>query len=321
MNSLRKLTFGAATLGALVSFGTLARAQQEPYQHVPLPNQLPKGVSVEDAKSLQALIDDYNLQEPLVVTKIRDNIYLARGGTGRNVPNVGFVVGETGVILVDNKNSLEAERAVLAEIAKITTEPVNTNIVLHSEHESGIAALPTGLTIIAQENARKEMEVSTARDKVPSNYFPTNTIGKDKTMTIDGVRVRLLHWAPAYTSGDMIAYFPDQKVAFGSDLVVTDFPLGSTVVDTSEHGSVAGWIENVKGMLALDVDTYVSGHGGLFTKNDLRTKLAFVQDKWDKVKAMIAQGKSLDEIKAALAGSVERNPNTTEIIYTELTTK
>src|SRR2546428_3882707 len=44
-------------------------------------------------------------------------------------------------------------------------------------------------------------------------------------------------------------------------------------------------------------DTYVSGHGDLFTKNDVRTKLAFIQDKWDRMKAMVAQGKSLDEIE------------------------
>jgi hypothetical protein len=103
--------------------------------------------------------------------------------------------------------------------------------------------------------------------------------------------------------------------------VVTDFPLGSTFIDLKEHGSAAGWIENVKGMLSLDADYYVSGHGALFTKRDLRTKLAFVEEKWNKVKALAAQGKSLDEVKAAMAGSLERNPNMTEVMYTELSKK
>ena len=49
--------------GASTSGGT--------YQHIPLPAQLPKGVSVKDAQHLQALIDDYNLQEPLVTTKVK----------------------------------------------------------------------------------------------------------------------------------------------------------------------------------------------------------------------------------------------------------
>ena len=73
MNNFRQLALGLAVMGAFVPLSTLAGAQQEPlpYQHVPLPNQLPKGVSIEAAKRLQALIDDYKRQEPLMVTKIR----------------------------------------------------------------------------------------------------------------------------------------------------------------------------------------------------------------------------------------------------------
>ena len=46
-----------------------------------------------------------------------------------------------------------------------------------------------------------------------------------------------------------------------------------------------GWMENVKGMIALDADTYVTGHGDLMTKDDVKKKLAYIQDSWDKVKA------------------------------------
>jgi cyclase len=322
MNNLRKLALGLAAIAALVSVATLAEAQQ----------QWPKGVSEKDIQSLQALIDAYRRQDPLKVTKIGENLYLAKGGRGGNDANVGFVVGQTGVILVDSKNSPESEKDVLDEIAKITPEPVNTAIILHSDHEKGVTALPAGLTIIAQENTKKEMEVATARDAVPRDYFPTKTVAKDETMTIDGVRVRLLHWAPAHTSGDLTAYFPAQKVVFAGDLLVTDFPLAGTQIHPELHGSVAGWIESVKQMLALDADTYVSGHGDLFTRNDVRTKLTLMQDKWDKMKSMVAQGKSLDEVKTALGeptgplprtapGTIPPPTVTTEVIYNEMTKK
>ena len=322
MNNLRRLALGLAVTAAFVSCAWLAAAQQPG----------PKGVNPKDKERLQALIDGYKRLEPLKVTKIKDDIYLAKGGRGGNDANVGFVVGKSGVIFVDSKNSAESEKDVLVEIAKITPEPVNTAIILHSDHELGITALPAGLTIIAQENTKKEMEVSTARDAVPRDYFPTKTIAKDETMTIDGVRVRLLHWAPAHASGDLIAYFPAQRVAFAGDLIVTDFPLGATQIHPELHGSVAGWIESVKEMLALNADTYVSGHGDLFTKNDVRTKLAFIEDKWDKMRVMVAQGKSLDEIKTALGESIEppkrESPGslppptvTTEVVYKEMTKK
>jgi cyclase len=322
----RKLAAGpAVALVACVWFAALATpaaAQQQ---------SAIKRASSEDIQKLQALIDAYRRQDPLAVTKLKDNLYFAKGGPAGNDPNVGFVAGETSVLVVDNKNRADAEQALLAEIAKITPQPVKTVILLHSDNETGILQLPEGVTIIAQENTKEEMEVATGRNAIPSNYFPTKMIGSDETMTIDGVRVRMLHWAPAHTSGDLIVYFPEQKVVFAGDILVTDFPLAGTQIHPNLHGSAAGWIETVKGMLALDADTYVPGHGDPFTKNDVRTKLLIIQDKWEKVKAMVAQGKALDDVKTALGESAappQRNaqgnlppPTTTEIMYSELAQK
>ena len=298
-----------------------AEDQNEDLQHVPLPAELPKGVSVAQAQKLQGIVDEFRFLEPLVVSKLGDDLYLAKGGADNNAPNAGFVVGLTGVIFVNNKNSVNAQKAVLAEIAKITPNPVIATIVLHSDHESGIAALPAGLTIIAHQNAKRRMEESTARDKVPPAYFPTRTVGNDETTTIDGVRIRLLQFAPGATDSDLIAYFPDQKVAFASSALVMNFPLASTVIHPEIGGSVRGWIENATGLLALDANTYVPDHGGVLTKDDLRTKLAFVQDRWNKVKAMVAQGKSLEEIKAAMPGPPDRDSTTIENFYTEVKSK
>ena len=84
-------------------------------------------------------------------------------------------------------------------------------------------------------------------------------------------------------------------------------------------------------MIALDADTYVTGHGDLMTKDDVRKKLALIQDKWDKIKAMAAQGESLDEIKTSFGESTAPpalNPNgnppamtLTEVMYKEVTKK
>ena len=266
---------------------------------------------------------------PLKVANIRGNIYWTQGGAGGNT---GIIVGTTGVIVVDTKTTVDSSKEVQAEIAKITPKPVDTAIVTHSDgdHVNGLAGFPAGLTIIAQENCKKEMEASAGtRNAAPQDRLPTKTIAKDETMTIDGVRVQLLHWAPAHTSGDLIVYFPEQKIVFGGDLLVTNRP--DTNIHAEKHGSAAGWIENVKGMLALDADTYVTGHGDLMTKDDVKKKLAFIQDKWDKVKAMAAQGKSLDDVKMAMGESTappvanaQGNlpaASLTEVMYNEITKK
>lgn len=288
------------------------------------------GLSVIAALTALLPVASAQLQSgPLKVANIRDNVYWAEGGAG---VNTGFIVGRTGVIAVDAKTTEDSQKEVLAEIAKITPKPVDTVIITHSDHIKGIAAFPSGVTIIAQENCKKEMEASHARDAAPLDRLPTRTIAKDETMTVDGVRIRLLHWAPAHTSGDLIVYLPDQKIVFAEDLLVTDRPPDDTPIHAALHGSAAGWFENVKGMLALDADTYVLGHGeSLFTKDDARKKLALIQDKWDKIQAMVAQGRSLNEVKAALGESTQPptpnaqgnlpEPSLTEIMYNEITKK
>jgi cyclase len=297
MNNVRNLTLKPATLAAFVSFAMLAAAQQQ--------------------------------APPLKVTKIKDNVYWAQGGVGSND---GIIVGTTGVIVVDTKTTADSEKEVIAEIAKITPKTVNAAIITHSDgdHANGLAAFPAGLTIVAQENCKKELEASAgSRNPAPQDRLPTKTYNKTDKLTIDGVHIRLYHWANAHTSGDTVVYLPDQKVVFGGDLLVTNRP--DTNIHLEKHGSAAGWIENAKGMLGLDADTYLTGHGNMMTKADVQKKLDLIQDKYNKIKAMVAQGKSLDEIKTSLGEPTAAPPanangappaaTLTEIIYKEVSKK
>ena len=299
MNKMRKLVLGLAGVAALVSFGTLARAQQQP--------------------------------QPLKVTKVKDNVYWVQGGVGSND---GFIVGTTGVVLVDTKTTVDSEKGVIAEIAKVTPKMVNTVIITHSDgdHVNGLAAFPAGLTIIAQENCKKEMEASAgSRNPAPQDRLPTKTYTKTDKLTVDGVHIRLYHWANGHTSGDTIVYLPDEKIVFGGDLLAGAPDRPETLIHLEKNGSAAGWIENVKGMLGLDADTYLTGHGNMMTKADVQKKLDLIQDKYNKIKTMVAQGKSLDEIKTSLGeptAAPAPNPNgappfptLTEVIYKEVSKK
>ena len=84
-------------------------------------------------------------------------------------------------------------------------------------------------------------------------------------------------------------------------------------------------------MLGLDADTYLTGHGDMMTKADVQKKLDFIQDKYNKIKTMAAQGKSLDEIKSSFGESTAPpQPGAngqlpaatlTEVIYMEVAKK
>ncbi len=56
----------------------------------------------------------------------------------------------------------------------------------------------------------------------------------------------------------------------------------------------------MKGIIADNADTFVPGPGDLQTKADLQKRLMAVQERRARFKEWVAQGKSLDEVKAGL---------------------
>jgi len=260
---------------------------------------------------------------PMRVNPLGQDAYWIEGGVGSNA---GAIIGKDGVIVIDAKQTPESGRGLLAEVAKLTTKPMTHVILTHSnlDHVDGLASFPKGLTIIAQENCKKQMENprSNPQNIDLRDYLPTKIVKEKESLTISGVRVELLHFAPAHTSGDLIIYLPDQKIAFTGDITVTRLPY--PLIHLEDNGSSEGWIESMKGIVALDADTFVPGHGGVQTKAELQNRLANTAARRAKIKELVAQGKSLDEIKTALgepltpAASRQGFASFTEVVYKEL---
>ena len=262
---------------------------------------------------------------PLAAHSLGGNVSWVEGGGG----NSGVIVGANGVIVIDAKISQANGKELLDDIRKITSQPVNAVILTHSDrdHVNGLPAFPQGITIIAQENDKKEQERAIAaggKDAPAADRLPTRVVTKDKErMKLDGVSLELLHWAPAHTSGDLVVYLPKQKIVFTGD-IITNRP--DPLIHLEKNGSSEGWIETVKGIVALDADTYVPGHGAPETKAQVQQYLEHAETKRAKIKELVAQGKSLDEIKSALGdppptqgGNGPAFATFTEVVYKELT--
>ncbi len=296
MNRARILASGIATLVSLCAFGLSADAQQQP--------------------------------SPLSVKKLAEDVYWTQGGAGGNT---GIIIGKDGVIVVDAKTTADSAKQVLAEIAKLTPKPVTTVILTHSDgdHVNGLAAFPTGLTIISTEGCKKEMEASTSsRNPAPQDHLPTKTIDKRENFTINGERLVLIHTVPAHTSGDLQVFLPDQKIVFTGDIIAANQEF--TLIHAEKNGSSAGWIETVKVLTSLKADNYVPGHGDLQTKADVQTRLATVEARHEQIKLLVGEGKSLPEIKQQLgepdppAGApppVPNFPTYTTVVYNEMSKK
>ena len=265
----------------------------------------------------------------LSVTALPGHAYWVGGG----ISNTGFIVGDKGVIAIDAQYFLVTAKNERVEIAKITPKPVNAIILTHSDpdHINGLPAFAPGAEIIAQENAKAEM-VAALADPHPAftkpppemkDYLPTRTVKNREELVLDGVRVILIHTAPAHTDGDLVIFLPAQKVVFAGDLLapaVGPYP----GIHLEKHGSSLGWIESVKAMLALDADIFISGHGPSLTHAEVAERLATAIARRAEIAKLVSEHMSLEQVKttlhdAPLTGTAARFPTFTETTYQELT--
>lgn len=259
-------------------------------------------------------------QAPFSVVKVRDNIYLGQGGMGANT---GFYVGAKAILCIDSKMTSEASEQEMAAIARISPLPVTTLILTHSDldHVNGLAGFPKGIKVISQANARKDLEASFSVPELSPllGYLPAQTFTDKLVLEFEGQTVELLNFGPAHTNGDAVVFFPKEKLAFLGDLIA---PGRDPLIHLQKGGSSFGLVKTLKDVLRLDADIFLTGHSDPVTKAQIQESIASIEAKQAKVKALVAEGKTLDEVKAAF-GVKEggRWPSLVEIVYRELTEK
>ena len=121
--------------------------------------------------------------------------------------------------------------------------------------------------------------------------------------------------------GDLVVYLPNEKIVFTGDIIAGQMP--DPLIHLEKNGSSAGWITTVKGIIGLSADQFVPGHGDVQTKAAIQKRLADAEAKRAKIKELVAQGKTLDEIKVAVgdAPAPGRFASYTEVVYKELSKK
>jgi cyclase len=266
---------------------------------------------------------------PVQVHQLTADIWWGEGAGG----NVGFVVGDKGVIVIDTTVAEATGRQLLAAIAKVTPKPVTTVILTHGDidHVAGLKAFPTGLTVIAQQATAKRLAdgAASGHGLVATEHLPTQTVGDSQTLTVDGVTLQLLHWAPAHTDGDLAIYIPAEKVAFAGDLLTLDQP--RQLIHTDLGGSSAGWLTSAQGLLGLDTWAIVPGHGRVQTAKTLTWRVNLIASERQRIEQLVAAGDTLAQVEAQVEDFPQVQfppipgrpvfPSFAEVVYGELTVR
>ena len=246
----------------------------------------------------------------LETQKMSDNLYQLLGGGGANG---GFYIGDTGILVIDTKMSLEAVHQTLSEIKKISDKPLRFLVNTHSDgdHIAGNKYFPKSITIVAHENCRKDFLLP-GRDGKPSAwedpalapFVPEVTYSRQMNLYLGSKRIELWYFGVGHTTGDTVVYFPEEKTAFIGDQMFLGRP---QLIHSHKGGNSFEHVKTLTKMLeTLDVDTICSGHSVPFDRDTVKKHLEDMKKRQEKVKNLVVQGKSLDEVKAEFAQNEAR---------------
>ena len=253
---------------------------------------------------------------PVSVHEISKHVYEVRGGLGANC---AFIVGDNEVYIIDAKMSDQSAKDMIKAIKEITDKPISHLLITHSDgdHVNGIPGFPEHIDIIAHvHSARHMMKANeTGPVKIP---LPSETFVKRMNMYSGSLEINLLYFGPAHTDGDIVISVPSDNVAILGDLFFKD---RDPLIHMHKNGSSKGLAKVLQNIIDLDADTYLSGHAEPVKKAEIESLHKALSEKRDKVKAMVKEGKSLDQVKEAfgLPLGESRWRSLVEVIYLELT--
>src|SRR5436190_23033834 len=107
------------------------------------------------------------------------------------------------------------------------------------------------------------------------HYTAAANITVDGTMNIETpeIKVQFINMGDCVGDGDAVVYLPAPKVLFAGDLVAPNFiPYAKGRTQT-----VMNWIEALKKLEKMEIDTVIPGHGDKAAKDSITKQREFLE--------------------------------------------
>ncbi len=200
---------------------------------------------------------------PVSLEKFSGSVYQMIGGKGSNG---GIIIGENAVLVIDSKMNEESVKQSIELIKGVTDKPIKYLVNTHSDgdHIMGNRYFPNAVTFIAHENCRDDFfKVNFGRESdwgEPAYYpfTPSITFQENMNVWLGENKVELHYFGIGHTTGDIVVYYPEEKVAFLGDQYFSDRP---QLIHSNKNGNSFQHVETLNKMLeTIDAETFFSGH-------------------------------------------------------------
>jgi cyclase len=230
--------------------------------------------------------------------------------------NCTIILTQEGVVLIDSGHNPPDSHAVMRAVKQLTSQPVRLliNTEPHADHTSGHFVFSPPAIIVAAAGAGESMRA--AHD--PRRWEP-QTLGapgpaemraalegyrlitphveyRDKmTLQVGERTFELYYLKNVHSESDTAIWLPKERVLFtAASVSVKRFN------NLRPFVSIPDTLTAIKMMRALDPEIVIPGHGAPGTVAILDDTERYYTLLVDRVKQMVAQGKTLDRIKAEL---------------------
>jgi glyoxylase-like metal-dependent hydrolase (beta-lactamase superfamily II) len=237
------------------------------------------------------------------VHKLAENVYVYSALQVRTDIEMEFttnnliVVTAEGVLVADGQINDADNGRLLAEIAKLTPQPVRHVVVGsdHNDHTGGNAAFPAGTRFYAHPTSKVVLEQrNQAAQKTGGRILPvpTELVADKRVMTLGGTEIQILFLGRAHTGGDLSVFLPKENILFMSEAYF------NRLFPSLYGGYPSEWVATLKRAEAMNASIYVPGHGFIDSPGILREELGTFRQAVEKV---VSEGHRLHKAGVPLA--------------------
>lgn len=237
-----------------------------------------------------------NSPKEVTVEKVKDNLFVLRGGGG----NTAVFVMANGVAVVDAKNPGWGA-PILTKIKELTPKPVTLliNTHTHGDHVSGNVEFPASVDVVVQENTKTNMEKMPIFKENDNRGMAKRTFRDRMTIGKGADQIDLYYFGRGHTNGDAWIVFPAHRIVHSGDIFAgKSVPL----IDGNNGGSMVEipvTLKKAHDGLMKSVDQIINGHmPAQTTMADLKEFVQFNEDLVAYGRAGLKAGKTPEQLAA-----------------------